>query len=85
MNAPRRVDALLTLADEDVAAAVALAGIGNRYAAYHCQQAVEKLIKAVLLHADVESGTEHRLDVLLEKIPDDGWRTALTSFKRYTQ
>lgn len=62
MSVPRRIAAFLDLASHDVDAARTLATTKNRYAAYHCQQAAEKLIKAVLLHRGLEAGTEHRLD-----------------------
>lgn len=45
MSVPRRIAAFLDLAHEDVEATPTLAAVNNRYAAYHCQQAAEKLIK----------------------------------------
>ena len=63
MSVQRRIAAFLDLAEQDIDAARTLAATNNRYAAYHCQQAAEKLIKAVLLHRGFASGTEHRLDV----------------------
>jgi len=78
MSRRNRIEALLTLAAADVDAAAALVGVGNRYAAYHCQQAAEKLTKAVLLHASVEAGIEHRIEILVAKLPaDHGWRARL--------
>ena len=78
MSESRRIASMLALAEEDVAAARVLSREKNRYAAYHCQQASEKLIKAVLLARNIESGVEHRLDVLVEKIPDsDSWKAVL--------
>jgi hypothetical protein len=78
MSVPRRIVAFLDLAAQDAEAARTLAATNNRYAAYHCQQAVEKLIKAVLLHRNVESGTEHRLDVLVDELLDgDPWKAKL--------
>jgi len=47
MSVPRRISAFLDLPAQDVEAARTLAATRNRYAAYHCQQAAEKLIKAV--------------------------------------
>lgn len=70
MSVPRRIVAFLDLATQDAEAARTLAATNKRYAAYHCQQAAEKLIKAVLLHRGAESGTEHRLDVLVDELPD---------------
>lgn len=39
MSKQRRIETLLDLADMDVEAALVLAAKGNRYAAFHCQQA----------------------------------------------
>lgn len=85
MSVPRRISAFLDLAAQDVDAARTLAASGNRYAAYHCQQAAEKLMKAVLLHRSIESGTEHRLDVLVDKLPDtDPWKPRLRPLDVYS-
>jgi HEPN domain-containing protein len=85
MSKGRRVASLLALAGEDVEAAKVLSQAGNRYAAYHCQQALEKLIKALLLRRDIESGVEHRLDVLMGKIPNsDPWKAVLRPLDIYT-
>lgn len=85
MSVPRRIAAFLELAVQDVEAARTLAATNNRYAAYHCQQAVEKLIKAVLLHRGVESGTEHRLDILVDELPDsDPWKSRLRPLEIYS-
>jgi HEPN domain-containing protein len=84
MSVPRRISAFLDLASQDVEAARTLASTNNRYAAYHCQQAAEKLIKAVLLHRGIESGTEHRLDVLVDALPDeDPWKPRLRPLDAY--
>lgn len=84
MSVPRRIAAFLDLASQDVDAARTLATTKNRYAAYHCQQAAEKLIKAVLLHRGLEAGTEHRLDVLVDELPnDDCWKADLRPLEIY--
>ncbi len=75
MSVPRRIAAFLDLAAQDADAARTLATTKNRYAAYHCQQAAEKLMKAVLLHRGRESGTEHRLDALVDGLPDSAARS----------
>ncbi len=72
MSVPRRIAAFLELAEQDVDAARTLAATNNRYAAYHCQQAIEKLVKAILLHRGITSGTEHRLDVLVDELSETG-------------
>ena len=65
-----RLRALLYLAEQDTDAARLLAAHGNHYAAYHCQQAAEKLIRALLLQHDIEPGLGHHLDVLIGRLPD---------------
>jgi HEPN domain-containing protein/predicted nucleotidyltransferase len=86
MSIEKRTRAYLDLVDQDLQAADVLAKAHNRYAAYHCQQAVEKLLKAMLLNAGKEVGIEHRLDVLLARFDDDphGLVTALRPFEKYT-
>lgn len=76
---------MLKIAEEDAAAAKALSTVSNRNAAYHCQQAAEKLIRVVLLHLEIEAGREHRLDVLLDKVPQPNlWKAALKPLEKYT-
>lgn len=76
---------MLKIAEEDAAAAKALSTVSNRNAAYHCQQAAEKLIRVVLLHLEIEAGREHRLDVLLYKVPQPNlWKAALKPLEKYT-
>jgi HEPN domain-containing protein len=85
MSVQRRIAAFLDLAAADADAAIVLAERGNRYAAYHCQQAAEKLIKAHLIFRGIEHGREHRLDVLLAKLPEgDPWLVRLREFEGYT-
>jgi HEPN domain-containing protein len=57
MNKQRRIETQLFLAQQDVEAALLLAANNNRYAAFHCQQASEKLIKALL---DAEGSSSGR-------------------------
>jgi HEPN domain-containing protein len=85
MSIEKRIRAYLDLVHEDPQAAEVLARAGNRYAAYHCQQAVEKLVKALLLHTGTEAGIEHRLDVLISRLGEtDPWREALRPLDKYT-
>ena len=80
-----RLGALLYLAEQDADAARLLAAHGNRYAAYHCQQAAEKLIRVLLLQHDIEPGLDHHLDVLIGKLPDgEPWTPRLTPLHKYT-
>jgi hypothetical protein len=70
-----RMKAMLHLAAEDAKAAKLLAQGGNHYAAYHCQQASEKLVRTLLIHHDIEPGLDHHLDVLVAKLPEsESWR-----------
>ena len=85
MSIEKRVAAYLDLAGQDLDAAEVLAKAQNRYAAYHCQQAIEKLLKALLLHAGIEAGIEHRLDVLFGRLGDaHPWTGTLRPFEKYT-
>ena len=85
MSADRRVDAFLRLAVADLDAAEVLARIGNHYAAYHLQQAVEKLEKALLLRRGIEAGIEHRLELLAARLPPgDAWHERLEEFLEYS-
>jgi HEPN domain-containing protein len=80
-----RLRALLHLAAQDTEAAKLLAAHDNHYAAYHCQQAAEKLIRVLLLHHDIEPGLDHHLDILVAKLPEDEpWRTKLAPLHKYT-
>lgn len=50
----------------------------NRLAAFHLQQAAEKLIKAVRLGHGLRVTAEHNLELLIGELPrDDSWRTKL--------
>jgi HEPN domain-containing protein len=80
-----RLRALLHLAEQDTDAAKLLAAHGNHYAAYHCQQAAEKLIRALLLQHDIEPGLDHHLDVLISKLPEgEPWKARLLPLHKYT-
>ncbi len=43
----------------------------NRFAAFHLQQAAEKLVKAVRLGAALRVTSEHNLEVLIDELPAD--------------
>jgi HEPN domain-containing protein len=81
----RRLQALLYLAGQDTDAAKLLASQGNHYAAYHCQQAAEKLIRSLLIQHEIEPGLEHHLDVLIGRLPDsEPWKMRLLPLQKYT-
>lgn len=63
-----------------------LVSAGNRQAAYHLQQAAEKVTKAVRVHRGLIATKEHQIQILVEgrepgepkKLPDgDPWATKL--------
>lgn len=61
----------LRLARQDLDAARLLVVPNNRYAVYHCEQAAEKIIKAVLSAEGKHAGVRHDLDELVDLIPDE--------------
>jgi HEPN domain-containing protein len=61
---------LLRIAHEDLAGARQLAAIGNRNAPYLCQQAAEKVARAVAHPEGGHLGREHRIDVIVDFLPD---------------
>jgi HEPN domain-containing protein len=85
MSVEKRVRAYLELAAKDAEAADLLLAGGNRYSAYHVQQAVEKITKALLLARGIEAGIEHRLEELFKRFPsEDEWPTRLLPFVSYS-
>jgi len=80
MANPRRVDALLEMAEEDLAGAKALLDISTRLARYHVQQGGEKAVKALLEQRGLNPGREHRFEVLSEMLAQgDKWRARIQS------
>jgi HEPN domain-containing protein len=80
MANPKRVQALLALADEDSSAARILLGFSTRTARYHVQQSAEKAVKALLEHHGMNPGREHRFELLAEMLPErDSWRFRIQS------
>ncbi len=71
MSAERLIGNLLRVANEDLAGARLLAKGGNRNAIYLCEQAAEKVIRAVLTSEGKQGGREHRLDMMVDQIPDE--------------
>jgi hypothetical protein len=54
-------------------------------AAYHCQQAAEKLVKAVLIYRGIEPAKSHDIDALVGRLPPaDPIRSALEPLGRFT-
>lgn len=50
----------------------------NRFAAFHLEQAAEKLVKAVRLSRGLRATADHNIEALVDELPsDDLWRTKL--------
>jgi len=54
----------------------------NRFAAFHLQQASEKLVKAVRLSRGLRVTADHDLEALVDELPhDDAWRAKLRALE----
>lgn len=68
------VASFLRLANEDYKAALLLSNMGNNNAAYHAQQAVEKIALCLLTAENIYQNpreASHQIDVFVRKLPDD--------------
>ncbi len=70
MSTERLVANLLRVAREDLDGASLLAKAQNRNAVYLCEQAAEKIIRAVLTSEGVHAGIKHLLDEMVDLVPD---------------
>ncbi len=70
MSAERVIANTLRLARDDLDAAKVLHAANNRYAIYHCEQAAEKIIKAILTAEGVHANIKHQLDEMVKDVPD---------------
>src|SRR6186713_2292642 len=70
MSAERVIANTLRLAQADLDAAKLLHAGKNRYAIYHCEQAAEKIIKAVLTSEGVHANIKRLLDEMVKQVPD---------------
>lgn len=70
MSAERVIANTLRLARDDLDAARVLHAANNRYAIYHCEQAAEKIIKAVLTGEGVHANIKHQLDDMVKDVPE---------------
>ena len=88
----RQVKAFLQLALEEKDAGATLRSTNPRQAAYFLQQAVEKLVRATLEHAEVPAGPTHSIRALTDLLPQehklrelflafDDWNAAATRFR----
>lgn len=71
MSASLLIANLLRVAKEDLEGARLLASAGNRNAIYLCEQAAEKLIRAILTSEKKHAGIKHQLDAMVDLVPDD--------------
>jgi HEPN domain-containing protein len=62
---------MLRIASQDLDGARLLNAAGNRNAAYLCEQAAEKVIRAVLTSEGVQAGIRHELPDMVDQIPDE--------------
>jgi HEPN domain-containing protein len=70
MSADLVIAAFVRIAKQDLDAARLVNQAANRNAAYLCEQAAEKLIRAVLTSEGIHGGIRHELPELVAKIPD---------------
>lgn len=70
MAAEVQIASLLRIAAEDLEGAKLLQKAGNRNSFYLCEQAAEKVIRAVLTSEGQHGGIRHHLDEMVDLIPD---------------
>lgn len=71
MSAELLIANLLRVAREDLDGARLLAKAGNRNAVYLCEQAAEKVIRAVVTAEGKHAGIRHDLADMVDFVPDD--------------
>jgi HEPN domain-containing protein len=71
MSAELLIANLLRVANEDLEGARLLAASNNRNAVYLCEQAAEKVIRAVLTSEGKHAGIKHELAEMVDLIPDE--------------
>lgn len=70
MSADVVIANFLRIASQDLEGARVLAEANNRNAVYLCEQAAEKIIRAVLTSEGQHAGIRHALDEMVEAVPD---------------
>lgn len=70
MSADVVIANFLRIARQDLDGAKLLASGNNRNAVYLCEQAAEKIIRAVLTSEGVHAGIKHQLDQMVDDVPD---------------
>lgn len=71
MSAERVIANLLRIAREDLEGARLLNTRGNRNAIYLCEQAAEKLMRAVLTSEKIHAGVRHQLVEMVNLVPEE--------------
>ena len=71
MSAEMLIANELRVAREDLDGALALAKLGNRNAAYLCEQAAEKILIAVLTSEAKHGGVRHQLTAMVDQLPEE--------------
>jgi HEPN domain-containing protein len=71
MSAEVVIANFLRIAAQDLDGARLLAAANNRNAVYLCEQAAEKIIRAVLTSEGIHAGIKHGLDEMVDKVPDE--------------
>ena len=69
MSDSERTASLMALADDDLQAVRLLLASVPRQAAYHLQQAAEKIVKALLVREGVDPGRIHQVGRLARELP----------------
>jgi HEPN domain-containing protein len=62
---------MLRIASQDLEGARLLNQAGNRNAAYLCEQAAEKVIRAILTSEGIQAGVRHELPDMVDQVPDE--------------
>lgn len=70
MNADVVIANFLRIASQDLDGAKLLATARNRNAIYLCEQAAEKVIRAVLTSEGTHAGIRHNLEEMVDLVPD---------------
>ena len=71
MSAELFIANTLRIAREDLQGAKLLRKANNRNAAYLCEQAAEKLIRAILTSEGKRAGIGHNLEQFVDLVPDE--------------
>ena len=70
MSADLVIASYVRIAKQDLDGARLLNAAANRNAAYPCEQAAEKLMRAVLTSEGIQAGNRHDLPDMVAKVPD---------------